>query len=160
MQTVIPLRGGIDGALKLTTGRYYTPSGKSIQRTGIEPDLEVAFTREEAEKLANQIFQPTEATQRNALNADEGKSRRGAHEIAEAPPEEYEAKCKDMRLNDRLKSGQECDFQLVRALAVLKAGSVAATPKVPGIQRMAAASKIPGIANAKLAPTAAAPAAK
>ncbi len=150
VQTVIPLRGGIDGALKITTGRYYTPSGRSIQRTGITPDLEVAFTREEAERLANQIFQPTEATQRNALNADEGKARRGAHEIAEAPPEAFETKCKDVRLNDRLKSGLECDFQLVRAVAVLHSGSVAATPKVPGVEKVAAGSKIPGIANAKL----------
>ena len=44
VQTVIPLRGGLDGALKLTTARYYTPSGRSIQKTGIEPDLEVART--------------------------------------------------------------------------------------------------------------------
>ena len=44
VQTVIPLRGGMDGALKLTTARYYTPSGRSIQKTGIEPDLEVAAT--------------------------------------------------------------------------------------------------------------------
>jgi len=146
VQTVIPLRGGIDGALKLTTGRYFTPSGKSIQRTGIEPDLEVAFTREQAEKLAAQTFQLTEATQPNALNADEGKVRRAAHDIAEAPPEAYEEKCKDMRANDRLKSGVECDFQLVRAIAVLNAGSVAATPKVPGIPRVAATSKIPGLA--------------
>src|SRR5690606_13354360 len=44
VQTVIPLRGGMDGALKLTTARYYTPSGRSIQQTGIDPDLEVAQT--------------------------------------------------------------------------------------------------------------------
>jgi hypothetical protein len=35
VQTVIPLRGGADGALKLTTARYFTPSGRSIQKTGI-----------------------------------------------------------------------------------------------------------------------------
>ena len=53
VQTVIPLRGGMDGALKLTTARYYTPSGRSIQKTGIEPDLEVAATKEEAQQIAN-----------------------------------------------------------------------------------------------------------
>ncbi len=78
VQTVIPLRGGLDGALKLTTARYYTPSGRSIQKTGIEPDLEVAETREEAQQIANEAFQFTEASFRNALNADEGKIRRGA----------------------------------------------------------------------------------
>ena len=76
VQTVIPLRGGLDGALKLTTARYYTPSGRSIQKTGIEPDLEVAETREEAQQIANEAFEFTEASFRNALNADEGKTRR------------------------------------------------------------------------------------
>ncbi|MFN3521094.1 MAG: S41 family peptidase [Phenylobacterium sp.] len=116
VQTVIPLRGGMDGALKLTTARYYTPSGRSIQKTGIEPDLEVASTREEAEAIANRAFQFSEASLRNALNADEGKERRGAHQPAEAPPENFDPKK---------------DFQLVRAEDVLKYGSVAATPKLP-----------------------------
>ena len=75
VQTVIPLRGGLDGAVKLTTARYYTPSGRSIQKTGIEPDLEVAETREEAQQIANEAFQFTEASFHNALNADEGKIR-------------------------------------------------------------------------------------
>jgi carboxyl-terminal processing protease len=39
VQTVLPL--GEDGALKLTTARYYTPSGRSIQAVGIEPDYKV-----------------------------------------------------------------------------------------------------------------------
>ena len=37
MQTIIPLPG--DAAMRLTTARYYTPSGRSIQATGIEPDI-------------------------------------------------------------------------------------------------------------------------
>ena len=41
VQTVIPLRGGVDGALKLTTAKYYTPSGRSIQKTGIETPISV-----------------------------------------------------------------------------------------------------------------------
>jgi carboxyl-terminal processing protease len=39
VQTIIPL--GDDGALALTTARYYTPSGRSIQAKGIEPDIQV-----------------------------------------------------------------------------------------------------------------------
>ncbi len=116
VQTVIPLRGGIDGALKLTTARYYTPSGRSIQKTGITPDLEVASTREEAQVIANRSYQFSEASFRNALNADEGKVRRGAHEPAEAPPESFDEKK---------------DFQVARAADVLRYGSVAATPKLP-----------------------------
>jgi carboxyl-terminal processing protease len=116
VQTVIPLRGGIDGALKLTTARYYTPSGRSIQKTGIQPDLEVAETREEAQQIADEAFQFTEASFRNALDADEGKTRVGPHEPAEAPPADFDDK--------------KGDFQLTRALDVLKYGSVEATPKL------------------------------
>ncbi|HVM99996.1 MAG TPA: S41 family peptidase [Caulobacteraceae bacterium] len=116
VQTVIPLRGGLDGAVKLTTARYFTPSGRSIQRTGIQPDLEVAETREEAQQIANEAFEFTEASFRNALTADEGKIRVGPHVPAEAPPADYDEK--------------KGDFQLVRALDVLKYGSVEATPKL------------------------------
>jgi carboxyl-terminal processing protease len=41
VQSVLPLRNG--GAIKLTTARYYTPNGRSIQARGILPDIEVAF---------------------------------------------------------------------------------------------------------------------
>jgi carboxyl-terminal processing protease len=41
VQTIIPLSGGSDGALRLTTSRYYTPSGRSIQAVGITPDVEI-----------------------------------------------------------------------------------------------------------------------
>ena len=116
VQTVIPLHNGEDGALKLTTARYYTPSGRSIQKTGIEPDLEVAATAEQAQQVANDAFEFSEASFSNALNADEGKVRRLAHSPAESPPVNYDAKK---------------DFQLQRAMDVLKYGSVAATPKLP-----------------------------
>src|ERR1700722_17611086 len=45
VQTVIPLPG--NGAMRLTTARYYTPSGRSIQGLGITPDVPVQETREE-----------------------------------------------------------------------------------------------------------------
>lgn len=46
VQTVIPLPG--NGAMRLTTARYYTPSGRSIQGLGITPDVEVEAGRDEA----------------------------------------------------------------------------------------------------------------
>ncbi len=109
VQSVIPLRGGEDGALKLTTARYYTPSGRSIQKTGITPDLEVARTKEQAELIANRSFQFSEATLHNSLNADDGKVRVARHAPAEAPPPNFD------------KAG---DYQLTRALDLLKAGSL------------------------------------
>ena len=45
VQTVIPLRDG--QALKLTTSRYYTPSGTSIHERGLEPDIVIARLDEE-----------------------------------------------------------------------------------------------------------------
>ncbi len=54
VQTIIPLRGGRDGALRLTTGRYYTPAGRSIQGTGIVPDLQISsfpISEDDAETL-------------------------------------------------------------------------------------------------------------
>jgi carboxyl-terminal processing protease len=41
VQTIIPLSSGADGAMRLTTARYYTPSGRSIQAKGIDPDIAV-----------------------------------------------------------------------------------------------------------------------
>jgi carboxyl-terminal processing protease len=150
VQTLIPIRGGVDGALKLTTAKYYTPSGGSIQRTGIAPDLEVAASIDQANALATQAFQSSEATEYGALDASEGKVRRGAHEAAEAPTKAFEEKCKDISKDQRTPGNPECDFQLTRAFDVLRYGSVAATPKLAPPTRMADNSHIPGLINGKV----------
>ncbi len=49
VQSILPLEGG--GALRLTTAKYYTPSHKVIHEHGIEPDIEVGLTRDQAEAL-------------------------------------------------------------------------------------------------------------
>ncbi len=51
VQTIVPLPG--HGAMRLTTARYYTPSGVSIQATGIEPDIEVELATIEAIERGN-----------------------------------------------------------------------------------------------------------
>jgi carboxyl-terminal processing protease len=129
VQQVIPLNNGEDGALKITTARYFTPSGRSIQRTGIEPDLEVASTREQAELIATRSIQYSEAMLRNALDTEDGKVRRGAHTPAEAPPMTFDEEGCKKRTMATL--DLKCDFQLQRAIDVLRYGSVAATPKLP-----------------------------
>jgi carboxyl-terminal processing protease len=65
VHTVMPIPG--QGAIRLTTARYYTPSGRSIQATGIEPDIEVRATREEA---TAGIPREREADLRRALRSD------------------------------------------------------------------------------------------
>jgi carboxyl-terminal processing protease len=124
VQSIIPLRDGDNDALRLTIARYFTPSGRSIQKSGIEPDLEVAESQEQAQALANDAFQFSEASFSNALNAAEAKTRRPPHAPAEAPPADYDVKK---------------DFQLQRGLDVLKYGSVAATPKMPAAKPKVAA---------------------
>ena len=47
VQTIMPLQGS--GAIRLTTARYYTPSGRSIQALGVEPDVLVEFVRPDAD---------------------------------------------------------------------------------------------------------------
>ena len=70
VQTVIPLQNGLQGALRLTTSRYYTPSGRSIQALGIEPDLDmpVIYPGQDAEALDNRR---AEADLPNALDVTE-----------------------------------------------------------------------------------------
>lgn len=107
VQTVIPLGGGRDGALSITTARYYTPSGASIQKIGIEPDLEVARSEAEARIVSRSSFIYSEAAYSTALDASIGAERKGAHTPREAPGEDYD---------------KDADYQLQRALDVLRAG--------------------------------------
>ena len=70
VQTVVPLQG--EGAMRLTTARYYTPSGRSIQALGISPDIIVeqprrAPTDEETDEDANVR---SEASLRGSLDND------------------------------------------------------------------------------------------
>ncbi|PZT98736.1 MAG: S41 family peptidase [Brevundimonas sp.] len=107
VQTVIPLRQGQDGALSITTARYYTPSGASIQKIGIEPDLEVARSEAEARIVSRSSFIYSEAAYATALDASIGAERKGPHTPREAPGDKFD---------------KEKDYQLQRALDVLRAG--------------------------------------
>jgi carboxyl-terminal processing protease len=72
VQTIIPLGG--QGAIRLTTARYYTPSGRSIQAQGIEPDIVVEPARIE------KVDQPRgrrEADLRGALRNDQRQQQGG-----------------------------------------------------------------------------------
>ncbi|MFN4130174.1 MAG: S41 family peptidase [Paracoccaceae bacterium] len=66
VQTVIPLRG--EGAMRLTTARYYTPSGRSIQALGVMPDIVVNQPRRDPTAAAEE--EETSATRRPTSEAD------------------------------------------------------------------------------------------
>jgi len=67
VQTIIPL-GSNNGALALTTARYYTPSGKSIQAQGVSPDIEVL--QDVPDELKSRSELKGEASMRGHLAAD------------------------------------------------------------------------------------------
>ncbi len=67
VQTIIPLGAG-NGALRLTTARYYTPSGRSIQAKGITPDIEVL--QDVPDDLKAQTDTKGEASLRGHLKAE------------------------------------------------------------------------------------------
>ncbi|MAI91852.1 S41 family peptidase [Ponticaulis sp.] len=102
VQTVIPLSAQ-RGALRLTTARYYTPSGRSIQATGIEPDFEVAQYHITEDQLED-MRRFSEADLPNALDNDSGSERVEIHMPADMPAEDYEGE----------------DYQLERAIEQLR----------------------------------------
>jgi len=109
VQTIIPVSG--QGAMRLTTARYYTPSGSSIQGVGIEPDIKVGLAKIE------EITQPKgrrEADLRGALD--------NGIEDSKKPdtPAKGEDKAKD---SDKEKAGTATsngDYQLNRALDLIR----------------------------------------
>ena len=93
VQTIIPLGGG-NGALRLTTARYYTPSGRSIQATGITPDIEVL--QDVPDNMKAQIDTKGEASLRGHLKA-EGAEQTGSQSYV--PPNESDDKAIKMALD-------------------------------------------------------------
>ena len=73
VQTIIPL--GSDGALRLTTARYYTPSGRSIQAKGIDPDIVVNQSAPEDRK---KISKTGESSLPGHLASDDGEEVSGS----------------------------------------------------------------------------------
>ena len=84
VQTIIPL-GQNSGAIRLTTARYYTPSGRSIQAKGIEPDIEVL--QDLPEELQGRNVSRGEANLRGHLDAAEEGESEGSGSQVYVPPE-------------------------------------------------------------------------
>jgi carboxyl-terminal processing protease len=85
VQTIIPL-GPNNGALQLTTARYYTPSGRSIQAKGIVPDIEVLQDLPDDIKANTDTSTKGEASLRGHLKSDAGKEQTGSQSYI--PPDE------------------------------------------------------------------------
>ena len=116
VQTVMPLRG--DGAMRLTTARYYTPSGRSIQALGIQPDIivqqPVAQPSDDAEANTSQFR--SEADLKGSLNNDS---------LTEDEIRQIE---EDRARAEATAALREEDYQLAYAIDILK-GLSALGPK-------------------------------
>jgi len=99
VQSIIQLSGG--NRLKLTTARYYTPSGTSIQATGIEPDIHVPQAKLEVVDATNRR---SEADLRNRLDNDTGNGDGNQSDADESEAENAN------------EPAQRADYQLQRAL--------------------------------------------
>jgi carboxyl-terminal processing protease len=93
VQTIIPLGTG-NGALALTTARYFTPSGKSIQAQGVNPDIEVL--QEVPDELKARADLRGEASMRGHLAAD-GAEQTGSQSYV--PPSEKDDKALQAAFN-------------------------------------------------------------
>ncbi len=118
VQTIIPLRG--HGAMKLTTSRYYTPSGRSIQAVSIVPDIEVPAAKIEMLEPRRQM---KEADYRNALDkkAEDGDAAKAPAKKGKTPPPA--AKPAEPDNGDREAAAAKAaaeDYQLQRALDLLR----------------------------------------
>ncbi|MGR3484267.1 MAG: S41 family peptidase [Paracoccaceae bacterium] len=116
VQVVMPLRG--DSAMRLTTSRYYTPSGRSIQALGISPDIVVAQPRPEpagAEEEEESPLRRSEADLRGSLDTD----------LTEDQIEQIE---EERAAAETAAELREEDYQLAYAIDILKGLSVLRQP--------------------------------
>ncbi len=147
VQTVIPLPQG--SAMRLTTSRYYTPSGNSIQAKGITPDIivepaKIEFIKpgksEGEAKLRGHLANPEKP--------DEDKSEKGTNDKRETKPgarnseDDEEMKEKLDKIKDPKKHKEESakalydqDYQLARAIDLLRAINVFEKTSMPSLPK-------------------------
>lgn len=112
VQTVVPVRG--DGAMRLTTSRYYTPSGRSIQALGVAPDLLVAQPRRQPETEVSTEEEETAARRRSEADLRGSLNNDSVSEDERKVLEEERLKA------EKAAELREEDYQLAYALDVLK----------------------------------------
>lgn len=122
VQTVIPLPG--KGAMRLTTARYYTPSGRSIQAKGIDPDIIVEQAKIETISSAEDIH---EADLRGALkNPDTKQQTAPAPEVKKVitEPETPNADGTKNPATVKKEEKEAQDYQLSRAIDLIRGVSM------------------------------------
>jgi carboxyl-terminal processing protease len=121
VQTIIPL--GSQGAMRLTTARYYTPSGRSIQAVGVTPDIVIEQGKFEAAST-----DPSGRRERDLRGALDTKPDEKAPEDVKKEESKPEAAKPDEKKDAKTADKQQ-DFQMDRALDLLRAISLYETRK-------------------------------
>ena len=114
VQTIRPL--GQYGAMRLTTALYYTPSGRSIQKTGIEPDISVEQARVESVKQTQQ--RRRESDLKGAIERPTSLGEQQPDATKAAPDKKDEEKT--LVPTEGPTAQAEQDYQLQRALDILR----------------------------------------
>jgi carboxyl-terminal processing protease len=125
VQTVVPLRG--DGAMRLTTARYYTPSGRSIQMLGVMPDIVVN------QPIPDPEAEGTEAAAAAAAAAAETRSEadlRGSISNDSMSEDERKLLEEERARTEEAAKLRDEDYQLAYAVDILRGlNAVAAAPQ-------------------------------
>jgi len=127
VQTIRPI--GRDAAVKLTTARYYTPAGRSIQARGIVPDFPVDET---AEGDGLNALRMREADLQHHLSNEKAQEIATREDEIEEQMRLLAASPAASRLRKPLDYGSGDDFQLAQALRHLKGQQVALSPRAGG----------------------------
>jgi len=122
VQTIVPLGSNNDTAIKLTTARYYTPNGRSIQAKGIVPDIAVD---ESTLSIPGRLREAD--LEKHLLNEQEkeGKVEKSRQTSAKPPPDAEE------KPPAPLEFASEKDFQFQQALKFLKGVPLATAQSAP-----------------------------
>jgi carboxyl-terminal processing protease len=110
VQSVIPLNN--DAGLKLTVARYYTPSGRSIQARGIDPDVPLDYVDEKTLKTIREQNKTVREKDLEGHFENEGDN---AKPVAPAPL---------ISAQERISSGLENDYMFLQARGILKTMSL------------------------------------
>jgi len=126
VQTIIPLKDG--SGLRLTTARYYTPNGRSIQAKGIAPDIIVKPSRPEEEKETVLPKLPSEKDlERHLMDLEKGvpkeKEKPKKEETKKEEIKKEEIKKEEIK-KEETKDKKPVDNQLERALELLKSWEI------------------------------------
>jgi carboxyl-terminal processing protease len=119
VQTIIPVRG--DGAMRLTTARYYTPSGRSIQALGIMPDIVVA------QPAVDPNAKPVDAAAKSVADKTVSEADlRGAISNDSMTDEEKKQLQEDRARTEEAAKLRDEDYQLAYAVDILRGLSAVA----------------------------------